>query len=113
MLRRSIVFLLDSMGWEARAYASAEAFLAESAPDRPGCLVLDIRMPTMSGLELQQALSQRGCELPIIFITGHGEVSGGAGDEVGACDFIEKTIPRPGPARCGGAGGQEKPGAGQ
>ena len=93
MLRRSIVFLLDSMGWEARAYASAEAFLAESAPDRPGCLVLDIRMPTMSGLELQQALSQRGCELPIIFITGHGEVSLAVqAMKWGACDFIEKPF---------------------
>ena len=93
MLRRSIVFLLDSMGWEAQAHASAEEFLAEWAPGRPGCLVLDIRMPTMSGLELQQALIQRGCDLPIIFITGHGEVSLAVqAMKSGACDFIEKPF---------------------
>lgn len=93
MLRRSIVFLLDSVGWEALAHASAEDFLAAWRPGRPGCLVLDIRMPTMSGLELQQLLLERGGALPIVFITGHGDVSLAVqAMKSGACDFIEKPF---------------------
>lgn len=93
MLRRSIVFLLDSVGWEARAYPSAEAFLAQWQPGRPGCLVLDIRMPTMSGLELQRELARCPEALPIVFITGHGDVSLAVqAMKSGACDFLEKPF---------------------
>jgi two-component system, LuxR family, response regulator FixJ len=90
---RSVVFLAESMGWQARGFASAESFLAQVDPGAVGCLVLDVRMPTMSGLELQQALGARGLQLPIIFITGHGDVSMAVqAMKDGALDFIEKPF---------------------
>ena len=92
-LRRSLVFLLESMGWRVEAYTSAEAFLAGYRPGLPGCLVLDIRMPSMSGLELQHVLKTRGITLPVIFITGHGDVSLAVqAMKQGASDFIEKPF---------------------
>lgn len=92
-LRRSLLFLFDSVGWRAQAYASADEFLAAYRPGEPGCLVLDIRMPGMSGLELQQALRARGHVLPVIFITGHGDVSLAVqAMKQEACDFLEKPF---------------------
>lgn len=93
--RRSLVFLLDSVGWRVAAHASAEDFLA-ACPQLPadfGCLVLDIRMPTMSGLELQQVLRGRGWALPIVFVTGHGDVELAVqAMKHGASDFLEKPF---------------------
>lgn len=92
--RRSLVFLLESMGWQAVAHASAEDFLA-ARPDPAllACLVLDIRMPMMSGLELQQALHRLGWTVPIVFITGHGDVELAVqAMKHGACDFLEKPF---------------------
>ena len=92
-LRRSLLFLFDSVGWRAQAYASADEFLAAYRPGAPGCLVLDIRMPGMSGLELQQTLRARGHGLPVIFITGHGDVSLAVqAMKQEACDFLEKPF---------------------
>lgn len=92
-LRRSLLFLFDSVGWHAQAYASADGFLAAYRPGAPGCLVLDIRMPGMSGLELQQVLRARGDGLPVIFITGHGDVSLAVqAMKQEACDFLEKPF---------------------
>ncbi len=92
-LRRSLVFLLESVGWRVEAHASAEAFLAAYRPGLPGCLVLDIRMPSMSGLELQHVLASRGFAPPVVFITGHGDVSLAVqAMKQGACDFIEKPF---------------------
>lgn len=92
-LRRSLLFLFDSVGWRAQAHASADEFLAAYRPGEPGCLVLDIRMPGMSGLELQQALRARGHVLPVIFITGHGDVSLAVqAMKQEACDFLEKPF---------------------
>lgn len=92
-LRRSLVFLLDSVGWRTEAHASAEEFLAAYRPGEPGCLVLDIRMPGMSGLELQQVLRTQGRTLPIIFITGHGDISLAVqAMKQEACDFLEKPF---------------------
>jgi FixJ family two-component response regulator len=71
-LRDSLVWLLESAGYRVEAYASAEAFLAGHTPAAGACLVLDVRLPGMSGLQLQQVLIQRGSTLPVIFITGHG-----------------------------------------
>jgi FixJ family two-component response regulator len=73
-VRGSLKMLLKTLGLPTLAYASAQEFLAAFDPQRPGCLVLDIRMPGMSGLELQQELNARGALVPIIFITGHGDV---------------------------------------
>ena len=92
--RRSLVFLLESMGWAVASHASAEDFLAAAPePAATACLVLDIRMPMMSGLELQQVLRQRGWSLPIVFITGHGDVELAVqAMKHGACDFLEKPF---------------------
>lgn len=90
---RSVVFLAESVGWRARGFVDAESFLAQADSSAVGCLVLDIRMPTMSGLELQQAMNARGLDLPIIFITGHGDVSMAVqAMKDGAVDFIEKPF---------------------
>ena len=91
-LRRALRFLLDSVGWNVRLYASAEEFLdALAPPETPSCLLLDIRMPAMSGLELQQVLRERGIDLPILFMTGHADVSMAVqAMKSGASDFIEK-----------------------
>jgi two-component system, LuxR family, response regulator FixJ len=92
-LRRALVFLFESMGWRVAAHASAEDFLAAWRPGPPGCVVLDIRMPSMSGLELQQVMRTRGIALPIVFLTGHADVSLAVqAMKSGACDFIEKPF---------------------
>ena len=91
-LRRSLRFLFESVGWQVRLHASAEEFLEVAAPPtQPSCLVLDIRMPAMSGLELQQVLRERGIAIPILFMTGHADVSMAVQAlKSGAADFIEK-----------------------
>lgn len=93
-VRRSLLFLLESMGWVVASHASAEDFLvATPDPAAIACLVLDIRMPTMSGLELQQVLRQRGWQVPVVFITGHGDVELAVqAMKHGACDFLEKPF---------------------
>ncbi|MBA3059061.1 MAG: response regulator [Gammaproteobacteria bacterium] len=93
--RRSLVFLLESLGWPVVAHASAAEFLA-ACPVPPadfGCLVLDIRMPGMNGLELQQALRARGWTPAVVFMTGHGDVELAVqAMKQGAFDFLEKPF---------------------
>jgi FixJ family two-component response regulator len=93
-LLRAVTFLLESASWKVAPYASAEEFLAAwDDPAPPGCLLLDIRMPMMSGLELQRVLSEREIALPVIFMTGHGDVSMAVeAMKLGARDFIEKPF---------------------
>jgi FixJ family two-component response regulator len=93
-LRRALAFLLESAGWQVAAYDSAEAFLAAwTEPAAPGCLILDIRMPLMSGLELQRILKERSISLPVIFLTGHADVSIAVqAMKHGACELIEKPF---------------------
>ena len=92
-MRESLTWLLDSVGLRVRSYANAGDFLAEYDPAQPGCLVLDVRMPGMSGLDLQAELARRGVELPTIVITGHAEVSMAVrAVKAGAIDFIEKPF---------------------
>lgn len=92
-VRDSLKLLLKSAGLTSRAYASATEFLAAYDDDQPGCLVLDIRMPGMNGLELQDELNRRGAIIPVIFITGHGDVPM-AVDSMrrGAMDFLQKPF---------------------
>jgi FixJ family two-component response regulator len=91
--RQSLAWLLKGVGLEVRAYESAREFLQEYAPARWGCLLLDLRMPHMGGLELQELLKARGIRLPTIIVTGHGEVpSAVRAMKAGAVDFIEKPF---------------------
>ena len=73
-VRASLRSLLKSVGIPAVTYASAQEFLASYHPAQPGCLLLDVRMPGMNGLELQIELNLRGAMIPVIFLTGHGDV---------------------------------------
>jgi FixJ family two-component response regulator len=92
-LRDSLVWLLESQGFKVEAFASAEAFLRVWRPEFNGCLLLDVRMPGMSGLELHERLRAHYCTLPVIFITGHGDVPMAvAALKKGAIDFIEKPF---------------------
>ena len=73
-MRNSWAFLIEGEGWDVKTYADAITFLSSNDYIRPGCLLLDVRMPHMSGLELQLKLREAGCDLPIIFISGHGDI---------------------------------------
>lgn len=90
-MRKSLARLLDSVGLKAETYDCAEAFLADYDPTRPGCLVLDIRMPGISGLELQEQLAADGARLPVIIMSAHGDVEKAVrAMKSGAVDFIKK-----------------------
>ena len=92
-VRDSLLELVDSVGLAVEAFASAQAFLDSYDASRPGCLVLDIRMPGMSGLDLQDRLADTGSVLPIIFITGHGDIPMAVrAMQRGAVDFIQKPF---------------------
>jgi len=92
-VRNSLRLLVKSVGLTATALASAQEFLASYDPLQPGCLVLDVRMPGMSGLELQQRLNLRGAVIPVIFITGHGDVPMAVeAMQQGAFDFLQKPF---------------------
>jgi RNA polymerase sigma factor (sigma-70 family) len=91
--RSSLRLLLRSLGLPAATYDSARAFLDAYHGDQPGCLLLDIRMPGMSGLELQRELNLRGVRIPIVFITGHGDVAMAVeAMQHGASDFLQKPF---------------------
>jgi len=91
---RSLRWLIETVRLPVRAFASAQEFLDGYDPARPGCLLLDVRMPGMSGLELQQRLATRQrYHLPLIFVTGHGDVQMAVrAVQAGAFDFIEKPF---------------------
>ena len=92
-VRDSLGMLFDSIGLAHEAYASALDFLLSYDPARHACLVADIRMPGLSGLELQQRLNDQGAETPIIFITGHGDVPMAVtAMKSGAADFVQKPF---------------------
>lgn len=91
--RQSLSRLVESVGLVARAYSDPQQFMAECDPDQAGCILLDLRMPGLSGLDVQSELAQRGITLPIIFITGHGDVpSTVRAMKAGAVDFLEKPV---------------------
>ena len=90
-LRQSLEFMLQCEGYEVVSYSSAMEFLKSDTPSRPGCLILDIQMPEMSGLDLFDRLNHRGYEVPVIFLTAHGEVDAAVHTmRHGAADFIQK-----------------------
>ncbi len=92
-VRHFLRSLIASIDLRVEAYASAQEFLDAYKGNSPGCLVLDIRMPGMSGLELQQELNARGIDLPVIVLTGHGNVQVAVhAMKAGAIDFIEKPF---------------------
>ncbi len=92
-IRFAMQALMDSVNLNHEIFASADEFLEKTVEQRPGCLVLDIRMPGLGGLELQEELIRRGNTLPIIFITGHGDVPMAVeAMQKGAVDFIQKPF---------------------
>lgn len=92
-LRASLAFLLDSASIASEEFHSAEDFLAAFDDERPGCLILDVRLPGMSGVMLQEELRVRGCRLPIIATTGYADVGTAVGMlKLGAFDFFEKPF---------------------
>ena len=92
-VRNSEAFMLRMGGINAVAYESAAEFLAKDDLRHPGCLVLDVRMPGMSGLELQEEMTRRGIDLPILFLSGHGDISMAVSTlKRGAEDFCEKPV---------------------
>ena len=91
--RNSLKSLLESCDLAVQTYADAEEFLTRYVSDRPGCLLLDVRMPKMSGLQLQDELQKRQIRVPLVFITAHGGVAMAvAAVRRGALDFIEKPF---------------------
>lgn len=92
-LRRSIEFLVESVGLQVESYGSAQEFLDKADPARHGCLVLDVRMPGMSGLDLLDLLKDRGFHQPVIVITGHADVPMAVRAlQSGAVEFVEKPF---------------------
>jgi FixJ family two-component response regulator len=92
-VRRALVRLLQSAGLEAEAFASAREFLAREPCDQPSCLVLDVRMPEVTGPDLQRELKAVGDEIPVVFLTGHGDVPMTARVmKVGAMDVLTKPV---------------------
>jgi FixJ family two-component response regulator len=92
-VRKALERLLRSAGHDARTFASASEFLDFSGPDVPGCLILDIKMPGLTGLELQDRLAEKGMSFPVIFITGHGTVPASVrAFKAGAIDFLQKPF---------------------
>jgi len=92
-VRASLRLLLESVGLTVADYANAELFLKACSGTQPGCIVSDIRMPGLSGLELQEALDSRGIHLPMIILTGHADVPSAVRSmKAGAVDFIEKPF---------------------
>jgi two-component system response regulator FixJ len=92
-MRRALGTLLSTVGYKTALFALPSEFLARFKADEPGCLILDIRMPEMSGLEVQQQLNRAGAMLPVIFITGHGDVPMAVqAMKEGAFQFIQKPF---------------------
>lgn len=92
-VRDSLSWLIESIDLKVEAFATAQAFLESCEPARPGCLVLDVRMPGMSGLDLQDQLGPNGITLPVIIITGHADVPMAIrAMKAGAFEFVEKPF---------------------
>jgi FixJ family two-component response regulator len=94
-LRTAVLRLLDAAGFEAIGYGSTGDFLLNPLPERPGCVLLDVRMPGPSGLDLQAALQRQGVTLPVVFLTGYADVGSSVqAMKAGAVDFLSKPVDR-------------------
>lgn len=94
-VRDSTIIMLTTAGYAVKAFASAEEFLSEWVPEEVACLILDVRMPGLSGLSLQDRLNETGASVPIIFVSGHGDVPVSVrAIKGGALDFLEKPFAR-------------------
>ncbi|WP_129792202.1 response regulator transcription factor [Sphingosinicella sp. CPCC 101087] len=92
-LADALASLFRSVDLEARTYGSAQGFLDAPRPDRPGCLVLDVRLPGLSGLDFQARLAEHGVHLPVVLMTGHGDIPMTVrGMKAGAVDFLAKPF---------------------
>ena len=92
-IRRSASFMLKTSGFQVKTYASGVELLKDAKELQPGCILLDVRMPEMDGLQVQAALQERGIGYPVIVMTGHGDVSVAVqAMKAGAVDFIEKPF---------------------
>src|SRR6185295_6553029 len=92
-VRRSLENLIRSVGLRAETFASAQEFLRSKRPDVPGCLVLDVRLPGLSGLDLQKRMAEADIEIPIVFITGHGDIPMTVqAMKAGAVEFLTKPF---------------------
>lgn len=92
-MRKSLKWLIESVGMKVESYASADEFIRNYYPGRSGCLLLDVRMPGMSGLDLQEQFIRQNIKIPIIIITGHGDVPMAVrAMKAGSVDFIEKPF---------------------
>lgn len=92
-LRHALEFMLRCEGYTVRAFGSAEDFLRDDIPSEPGCLILDVQMSGLSGLELFEVLRMRGYKVPIIFLTAHADVDMAVeAMRSGACDFYQKSV---------------------
>jgi FixJ family two-component response regulator len=92
-VRRGLERLLRSVGYQVETFDSGKAFLQQGDIHRPACLILDARMPGQTGLELQEVLVAAGCQVPIVFITGHGDIPMAVqAMKAGAVDFLSKPV---------------------
>jgi len=92
-VRSSLKFLMSSVGLQVESFESADALLQRKLPDAPGCLVLDVRLRGSSGLDFQRDLAARNCHMPIIFITGHGDIPMSVrAMKAGAVEFLTKPF---------------------
>jgi RNA polymerase sigma factor (sigma-70 family) len=92
-MRRSLEDLISSVGLEVEGFPSAQDFLRRKRPDVPGCLVLDVRLPGLSGLDLQKRMTEGAMEIPIVFITGHGDIPMTVkAMKAGAVEFLTKPF---------------------
>jgi FixJ family two-component response regulator len=92
-VRSSLKFLLNTVGLQVESFGSADGFLHKNAPDVPSCLVLDVRLPGLSGLDFQRELAARNVRIPIIFLTGHGDIPMSVrAMKAGAVEFLTKPF---------------------
>ena len=109
-MRQSIQDLVESVGLRAESFATGGEFLKRKPTNDPSCLVLDVRLPQMSGLDFQRELNERNIALPIVFLTGHGDIPMSVRcDEGRRCRISDQAFPRTGAVGCGPGRSRQRP----